>query len=284
MNSPARPAAACPACAAPVDGRFCAQCGTPVDGAACAGCRAPLTPGARFCHRCGTAAGATPAAAATAGAAGRGDAVTTALPWAFAAIALLSFGAYVAAQHFGGRGSPVAAVGGAAPGATGIPSLQDPSLAGIPGGGPRAPDISQMSPEERADRLFNRIMTAYEAGESEFVQNMAPMALGAYEMLPALDPMRRYDLGRILEVTGALPAAGAHADTLLRQSPTHLLGLALAARVADLQGDEARRAGFARRLVDAAPAELAKEPLPPEYVAHRNDINIALAEARRRAR
>jgi hypothetical protein len=253
-----------------VDGRFCAQCGTPVDGATCGACRASLTPGAKFCHRCGTAAGAAAPMAAAA------PASSTALPWAFAAIALLAFGAYVAAQHFGGtRAAP--AVAASVP----VDPMANGPFAGAPSG-VAAPDISKLSPEERADRLFNRIMTEYEAGNSEFVQNMAPMAFAAYEMLPQMDPLRRYDLGRIAEVTGALPVAAAQADTLLQANPNHLLGLALAARVADLQKDEAGRAAFARRLVEAAPAEL--EQKRPEYEAHSIDINIALTEARRRAR
>jgi hypothetical protein len=261
-----------------VDGRFCAQCGAPVDGALCGGCRAPLTPGAKFCHRCGLGAGAAaPAAAAATAAATAESRGATALPWAFAAIALLAFGAYVAAQRFGGRVTPDAPAVAGVPGAAG-----SAPFAGAAPGQPRAPDISQMSPEERADRLFNRIMEAYEQGNSEFVQNMAPMAFAAYEMLPTLDPLRRYDLGRIAEVTGALPLARAHADTLLREDPDHLLGLVLATRIADLEKDEARRAALAARLVAAAPAELEKER--PEYEAHRYDINIALTEARRRAR
>ena len=270
---PSRPAT-CPSCSAAVDGRFCAQCGAPVDGALCGGCRAPLTPGAKFCHRCGLAAGAAPAAATTVGE-GRGAA---ALPWAFAAIALLSFGAYVAAQRFGGRVAPDAPAVAGVPGAT-----AGTSLAGAPGGGPapRAPDISQMTPVERADRLFERIMQAYEQGNSEFVQNMAPMAVAAHEMLPSLDADHRYHLGRIAEVTGMLPQARAHADTLLQADANYLLGLVLAMRVADLEKDEARRVEMARRLIAAAPAELEKDR--EEYASHRYDINIALTEARRRA-
>ena len=263
-------AVACPACGAEADGKFCAQCGTPVAGAACAGCRAELSPGARFCHRCGTPAGAAPARPLDA----RGG--SSALPWAFAAILLVAFGAYVAAQHFSAQRQPAAAPVAAAPAPlTGAPFAS----AAAPGA---APDISQMSPEERADRLFNRIMEAYEAGNSEFVQNMAPMAVAAYGMLPTLDPLRRYDLGRIAEVTGSLDVAQAQADTLLQANPNHLLGLVLATRVADLKREEARRAELAQRLVKAAPAEL--EQNRPEYEAHRNDINIALTEARRRAR
>lgn len=281
MTPTSTPVSACPSCGARVDGRFCSQCGTPVDGATCAGCRASLTPGASYCHRCGTPAGARPAAAApTAGvssASAEPRGTSTALPWAFAAIALLAFGAYVAAQHFSAQrqqGGQFAA----APVAAG--PFQGTDMGGD--AGVRAPDISNMSPEERADRLFNRIMEAYEGGNSEFVQNMAPMAIAAYEMLPAMDPLRRYDLGRIAEVTGSLDMAQAQADTLLQQNPDHLLGLVLAARVADLRKDEARRAALATRLTEAAPAELAEER--PEYEAHRNDINIALTEARRRAR
>ncbi len=270
MTSTSSPAAACPSCGAKTDGRFCAQCGTPVDGAACAGCRATLTPGASFCHRCGTGAGAQPSRVIAAA-----SSSSTALPWAFAAIALLAFGAYVAAQHFSAQRQTAA---GAAPAAAG--PLAGP-FAGGAGGGP-APDISNMSPEERADRLFNRIMEQYEAGDSEFVQNMSPMAIEAYAMLPAMDPLRRYDLGRILELTGSLDLAEAQADTLLQGNPQHLLGLVLAGRVADLRKNEARRAELARELVAAAPAELAQER--PEYDAHQNDINIALTEARRRAK
>ncbi len=271
--SPASPTT-CPACAARVDGRFCAQCGTPVDGATCAGCRASLTPGASFCHRCGTPAGAQPARGATAA----GSQQSNALPWAFAAIVLLAFGAYVAAQHFSGGRAPQVATA-----ATALPPGSAP-FAGGAGGVPSgpAPDISNMSPEERADRLFDRIMTAYENGDSEYVQNMAPMALAAYEMLPTLDPLRRFDWGRIAEVTGSLQVAQAHADTLLQENPRHLLGLILATRVADLEKDETRRAALADRLLEAAPAEL--EQGRSEYAIHASTINIALTEARRRAR
>lgn len=270
------PVAACPNCGEKAEGRFCSHCGTPVDGAACAGCRATLSPGASYCHRCGTPAGASPAAT---GAGTEAHGSSSALPWAFAAIALLAFGAYVAGQHFSGQrqgagdGQGVAAAMAAGP-------LQGDLMAG--NAGVRAPDISNMSPEERADRLFNRIMEAYEAGNSEFVQNMAPMAVAAYEMLPAMDPLRRYDLGRIAEITNSLDVAAAQADTLLQQNPQHLLGLVLAARVADIRKDEPSRAAFANRLIEAAPTELAQER--PEYEAHGNDINIALTEARRRAR
>src|SRR2546423_1717293 len=50
-----------------------------------------------------------------------------------------------------------------------------------------APDISQMSPRERFDRLFNRIMQAAQQGDSAQVQRFTPMALGAYAQLDSVD-------------------------------------------------------------------------------------------------
>ncbi len=97
-------------------------------------------------------------------------------------------------------------------------------------------------------------------------------------MLGPLDLDQHYDLGRIGEVTGAATLARAEADTILRASPTHLLGLTLAARVAvdARQTTEAR--SYYRRLVGAAKAEQAKNL--PEYERHRHDIDTALTEAR----
>ena len=70
----------CPVCSTPsTGGRFCSSCGAPFEGAICPACRSALTAGAKFCHRCGTAVGATgsadPRAAST-------------IPWAVASIAL----------------------------------------------------------------------------------------------------------------------------------------------------------------------------------------------------
>src|SRR6185312_10654399 len=89
----------CPSCAAPATGRFCATCGAPLAGALCASCRAPLTPGAKFCHRCGSEAGAQSTAPAKPPTEHGG--FNAALPWAVAGIALLALIALVAGQHFG---------------------------------------------------------------------------------------------------------------------------------------------------------------------------------------
>ena len=149
--APSSTARSCPNCAASVTGRFCAECGAAVDGAVCAGCRSVLSPGAKFCHRCGTPAGAQPAAPVAQGASRAEPRGGGALPWAVAAIALLALVAMVAGQRFnvarggsldGSRNAlPVPGLdipAGAAAGAPGDPA----GAAGAAGAAPgRAPDI-----------------------------------------------------------------------------------------------------------------------------------------------
>jgi hypothetical protein len=145
----------------------------------------------------------------------------------------------------------------------------------------RAPDISALSPQERADRLFNRVMVLYTEGKSDSVMFFAPMAISAYEMLSPLNQDQRYDMGRIAQVAGALPLAKAQADTILKSNPNHLLGLILANRVAALSGDSSAAKKYQARFVAAEKTERARNL--PEYDRHQNDIDAALADARRSA-
>ena len=254
---------ACPNCAAPTTGRYCSECGAAVGEAVCAGCRSVLSPGAKFCHRCGTAAGTQPTAIA------HRPSQSTALPWAVAAIAMLALIALVAGQRFAGGRTPTASAS-QAPFATGTPE----------GGGTRAPDISNLSPRERADRLYDRMMRLSSEGKTDSLQFFAPMALSVYQSLGALDADLRYDYGRVAEVAGEAAIATAQADSILVGDSTHLLGLVLAVRSAQMRGDSAAASTFRRRLLAAEPTESAKRL--PEYERHQGDILEALAEARRR--
>ena len=147
-------------------------------------------------------------------------------------------------------------------------------------GGGQAPDISSMSPEERADRLFNRIMRLSSEGKGDSAAFFGPMALAALEALAPLDAHRRYDVGLVGLVTGDVPAAKAQADTILAQRPTHLLGLMLAARAAEARRDAAASKSFRRRLLAAESAERASAL--PEYADHDADIRAAVEQARKR--
>lgn len=182
------------------------------------------------------------------------------LPWAIAGIAVLALVAFIAGQKFGGSGSTAAA----------RPDVAPPT-------GARAVDIASMTPQERADRLFDRVMQLASRGQGDSVQFFAPMAIQAFEALAPLDTHGRYDLGLLGVFSGDGALAQAQADTILAAQPTHLLGLALAMRAAGLRGDTNAFATYASRLRSALVAERAKGL--PEYTDHGPDIDAALREA-----
>jgi len=260
--SPADAVVSCPSCGKPASGKFCSNCGATLAGTTCVACGASLTPGAKFCHRCGTPANAD---IGPGRAAGEQHGFATALPWGLAAVALVALVALLAGQHFGR--SPDDATSAAAPQTSSAP------FAGATGNG-QAPDISNLSPAEAAVRLYNRVMGAHERGRADSVQIFAPMAITAYEMLGNLDLDQRYDVGRIAAVSGDEPLARAEADTILRQNPTHLLGLILAGNAAHMRKDVAAERIYRDKLVANAAAERAKQLA--EYITHENDITIAL--------
>ncbi len=271
-QGPPTPAIPCPSCGEPAVGRFCTECGAAVREARCQSCGAPLTPGAKFCHDCGAPAGAGTGAAVRAAAqraprpAARPVAATAAprsnLPWILAGIAFVAAVVIFAAQRAGQEPvTPSAPMGGGAGGAAGV-------------------DISQMTPQERASRLFDRVMRLSEEGKRDSAAFFASMATGVYESLGPLDLDMRYDYGRVAEVSGSLDLAQAQADSILREAPDHLLGLILSASVAAARGDETRRAEFERRLIAAEPAQRARGL--EEYLRHKADIDNAIAAARSR--
>ena len=274
MTQPLTSETVCLACSTPGSGRFCANCGASLEPTSCAGCESSLSPGARFCHRCGRTVGAGVLSAGAPIAAASGGASW--LPWIVAAIALVCMLAFFAGITFRSkRSNTLDAPQNALPQA-GLDDRAAPQEGG--GEAVRAPDISQLSPQERADRLFNRVMVLNSQGKSDSVLFFAPMALEAFRMLSPMNADQRYDMGRIAEVAGAFPLAGAQADTILQQNPTHLLGLILAGRVANLQKDPAKQSALARRLLAALPAETAKRL--SEYERHQDDITKAVGEAR----
>ena len=137
-----------------------------------------------------------------------------------------------------------------------------------------APDISSMSPRERAARLYDRIMRLHEQRKADSIAFFAPMALASYAAIPDIDLDARYDMARIAMVAGALPLARAQGDTILRRDSTHLLGLLLAADLARSTNNEAAAARAERTFVAAAPRERKRNL--PEYSAHASEIDAVL--------
>jgi hypothetical protein len=268
------PTMTCPNCGATARGKFCSECGAALAGGKCANCQADLTPSAKFCHKCGTPVGApapgakrpseSPTVPVRAAPPATGAAAIA--PWVVAGIAVVALFALVAVNRFSSTNSPSTNAMSNAPFAGGA-------------GGAGAVDISSMSPEERAQRLFNRVMRLQSENKMDSVQFFAPMALDAYFALPSMDDDSRYDVGRIAEAVGAFPLAKAQADTILRSSPNDLLGLALAMRVARETKDTQAAGDFAKRLLAAAPKERKKDNAA--YKAHAADLDLALKEAAR---
>jgi Flp pilus assembly protein TadD len=136
-----------------------------------------------------------------------------------------------------------------------------------------------MSPEERATRLFNRVMILAESGKKDSVQFFLPMALGAYAQLPSLDADARYHVGHLQLLGGDVQGALAQADTIQSAVPTHLFIYVLRGRAYEQQGNPAlARRAYADYLRNEA-AELARNR--PEYAAtaHGNELSAFHAEA-----
>jgi Double zinc ribbon len=254
----------CPACGAAASGRFCDQCGAAI-AAACRECGNPLPAGARFCNMCGASAAAVPAAAVPR---------PSMLPWAVAGAALLGLVAVLLVPRLRGGSQPqpaavqppfaAAAPGGAAPQAA-------------PGGNPAAVDLSQMTPREAADRLFNRVMTAAGSGDTAQAQRFMPMAILAYQRVDSLDADGRYHLAALHLVAHDYAAARAQADTILAGSPTHLFGLFSAAEAEWGRGNTAAARALYQRFIRAYDAEVAKRL--PEYEEHSQGLPAMRAQA-----
>jgi hypothetical protein len=201
---------------------------------------------------------------------------SSSLPWVVAAIALIALLGFLAGNAFKSkRGSNLDTPQNALPQA----GLDDRSAGGEAQGIVRGPDISQLSPQERADRLFNRVMVLNREGKTDSVLFFAPMAIESYRMLSPLNADQRYDMGRIAEVAGAYPLARAQADSILSENPTHLLGLILGARIADLDKRTTDSNQMKSRFLKAYPSETGKKL--PEYERHEDDIKAALANAQK---
>jgi mono/diheme cytochrome c family protein len=220
-------------------GRYCPSCG------------ANTLPQARFCHACGARQAA------------RAGGWKTWPAGRLAAIGMMAglvvAGAVVAV--FSGRGS-------APPSFPALPApAGQPARVASPGG---APDISQLTPREAADRLFNRVMASNEEGNLAEARRFAPMAIEAYASLPALDRDAHYHLALIHGVTGDRAMYDQQIAALRLGAPNHLLALALEHDAAEKSGDRAAvertRAAFAA----AYDGEIVQAR--PEYEAHLNAI------------
>jgi hypothetical protein len=162
------------------------------------------------------------------------------------------------------------------------PQPRAPDMANAGASGPEgpvgpAPDISQMSPRERFDRLYDRVMRAAGRGDSIEVRSFTPMALGAYQQLDSLNVDARYHAAMLHAGLGQFTAALALADTILAESSGHLFGYLIRGEVAERLGDSRLRAQTQRDFLARYKAEMAAKRV--EYLEH----EPALSEFKRNA-
>ncbi len=169
---------------------------------------------------------------------------------------------------------------------TRAPAPQIPDMANAGAGGGEAtveagaaPDISQLSPRERFDRLYNRIMQAAEQGDTAQVERFTPMALGAYAQLDTFDADARYHAAVIRLQSGDVAGAHALADTILEQAPDNLLGYLLRGTAAGIADDPGARTQAQREFLRRFDREMAKGR--PEYRDHAPVIASFKKEAER---
>lgn len=93
-----------------------------------------------------------------------------------------------------------------------------------------------------------------------------PMAIQAYELVPALDDDGLFHLAILYQTAGDHEMAKQTAGQILDHSPGHILGLGVAGTSAVAMGDEDAAAEHFRTLVDHYPVESGR--LLPEYVDH----------------
>lgn len=142
----------------------------------------------------------------------------------------------------------------------------------------RGPDISSMSARQAFDRLFDRVLTAGEQGDTATALRFTEHALAAYQQLDSVDADARYHAAVLNAQVGRYGAARALGDSILATQRDHLLGWLIRGTVASLERDSvefrAARDGFL--------AAWAKDPGTgrPEYLDHRQALEAFHRAAR----
>lgn len=177
----------------------------------CPECGARLSAGAKFCPRCGHALG---------GQASGGSAANPTQgrwPWIAGAFAVVvvAVAAGVAMMQSTGAG------GAGAP-----PPTEGPT------------DVLSLPPREQADRLFDRVMSLSEQGDTTQAAFFIPMAVQAHQRLSPLDPDARFHIGELELMRGGTAVALTQADSLEMEVPGHLFVFVLRGKAAERLGDQ----------------------------------------------
>ena len=142
------------------------------------------------------------------------------------------------------------------------------------------PDLNTLTPRERFDRLYNRVMQAAETGDTVTVGRFAPMTFQAYSQLGTLDSDARYHAAILnLHVRSDTAAALRLADSILAGNPRHLFGFLNRGTAAQLSGDTRSLRGAYANFRTAWDIEMKADR--PEYRQHQAMLDQFRAQAAR---
>lgn len=223
----------------------------PKKGQVCPSCDAAILSEARFCHACG---------ASLEGGPGAGKWSAGKLAGLGALVGVIAVGVFAVVTFSKRDEAPPP------PSALTRPMFDAPSASSASG----LPDLSQMTPRQAADCLFNRVMMASEQGNKAEALRFVPMAVQAYGSLAALDRDAHYHLGLMYGVAGDRANIDREIAAMRLGAPNHLLALALEHDTAQKSGDRALVSRVLAAFAEAYDAEIATGR--PEYEAHRNVI------------
>jgi hypothetical protein len=148
------------------------------------------------------------------------------------------------------------------------PTVEAPPASPVQGA---PPDISNMSPAERFERLYKRIITAAQSGDQATVNQFMPMATAAFGMLDTVTVDARYHMAMLELHVGDMNAAAAQADTIRKTDPDHLFSYVIAAAVARWKKDDQARDAAYREFMKRYDAQIATGK--PEYTEHKSMLD-----------
>ncbi len=277
----------CAACGKHASGNFCHHCGSPLGARFCTQCGAGIAPSVAFCTQCGAKApGGTETGAPAKRPAGgrRGGAGKQGSGGPTPAVGTRG---QAAAAAVGGANAPLWNAGVAMFGLILVVGWSmvrpgEPTAPAGMGGGAASPgaagntDLSQLSPTERADRLFQRVMEYVAAGKSDSVLFFAPMAIQAFQVAEPLDLDGVFHMAMIQQLSDPAGAL-ATAKRMLESEPDHILGLGVAAESSAALGDEGAAREYYSRLLQVYDVQFARTLA--EYEGHRTVLTQMRAEA-----
>jgi hypothetical protein len=140
------------------------------------------------------------------------------------------------------------------------------------------PDISQMTPRQRFDRLYDRVMRASEGGDQATAERFGPMALGAYQQLDSVDVDARYHAALLKLHLGDAEGARLLGDTIAVTAKGHLFGYVIRGTAARWRGDSLAAKAAYRDFLAHYDAEIARGL--DEYTAHKTSLDRFLRDAK----